>query len=396
MPYADAHQPGGRPRAAWVTSLLVGAVLAAGTIACNDSDSSSARAAETKTEAPDDGDQNGSEAARRALPVEVWTIESRTFEASFEVPGVMTAERDVRVAFETAGRITTIDVSEGDTVERGQRLARVSTDADRSRIELLESQFETAKREYNRVKNLADEGLASEQELDQAESRKENARLSLEQARTNVGNATITAPISGVVAERYADEGEFASPGTPLVDLVDTSKLQLEASVPESRIDDIEPGMEMNVRFPTADYEVTGTVPFLPARVNSRTRTYPVEVQLPPDKLDNRKRTLRPGTRADITVPYESYSDAIVIPRNAVLLGYDRNEVVVIPDPDAAVPRAEVRTVKLGPGRGNRVVVTDGLDAGESLVVLGHRALTDGAPVDIVNQPSSLEEAGSR
>lgn len=396
MPHDDAHQPAGRPRAAWVTSLFAVLVLAAGTIACNDGDTSSARAAETKTEAPDDADQNASNAARRALPVETWTIEARSFEASFEVPGVMTSERDVRVAFETAGRITRIDVDEGDSVKRGQRLARVSTDADQSRIELLESQFETAKREYNRVKNLADEGLASEQELDQAESRKENARLSLEQARTNVGNATITAPISGVVAERFADEGEFASPGTPLVDLVDTDKLQLEASVPESRIDDIQPGMEMDVRFPTSGYEVTGTVPFLPARVHSRTRTYPVEVQLPAEKLDERDRTLRPGTRADITVPYESYSEAVVIPRNAVLLGYDRNEVVVIPDSDAEVPRAEVRAVELGPGRGNRVVVTDGLEAGESLVVVGHRALTDGAPVDIVNRPSSLEEASSR
>ena len=338
-------------------------------------------------------DEPSAASARRAIPVEVWNVETRDFQAQFEVPAVVTAERDVRVAFESAGRITNIYVDEGESVERGQLLARVSTDVDRARIDLLKSQLETAKREFERVKNLSEEGLASDREFDQAEANLESARLNLKQAKVTLDNATITAPIAGEIASKLADEGEFASPGTPLVEIVDASELQLEASVPGGRIDDIEAGMNADVVFPAIDATVTGKIPFLPTRIETRTRTYPVEVQLPTDKLKESGVKLRPGMRANVTIPYRLYSTATVIPRNAVLLGFDKSEVVVLPNPEEDVPRAEIRTVELGPSRGNRVVINKGVKPDETIVIRGHRALTDRAPVEIVNRVDSLEKA---
>jgi membrane fusion protein (multidrug efflux system) len=389
-----------RARSCFRTQLsgALGALLISVTLvtltACSSGETQQATAAESRSDGSADGAKEAS--ARRAIPVETWNIEARPFQASFEVPGVVTAERDVRVSFESAGRVAQIYVDAGDTVERGDLLARVSTEVDQARIELLNSQVDTAKREYNRVKNLADEGLASERELDQADSQLESARLNLKQAKVNLNNATITAPIGGQIAARHADEGEFASPGTPLVEIVDASRLQLEASVPESRIEDLSAGMTLEVELPTLGADIQGTVPYMPTRIESRTRTYPVEVQLPADKLKTSGVKLRPGMRANITVPFQEYTDATVIPRTAVLLGYNQNEVVTLSNPDADVPRATIQVVELGPSRGNRVVAKQGLQAGDTIVVRGHRALTDGAPVEVVETFDSLSDAESR
>ena len=332
---------------------------------------------------------------REALPVETLTVETQKFRETFDVPALLQTASEVRVGFESGGRITALTVDEGDTVRRGQLLARVDADIDQARIKLLENQVETAEREYERMKKLEKEGVGTTQQLDQAASALEDAKLNLRQAKVSLGRSTIVSPVSGEISEKYAEKGEFASPGMPLVDIVDGRDLEVEASVPSSLIGAIEKGKKAQIEIPPADMNVEGRIVKIPTAVNSKTRTLDVILRIETSKEMAQK--IRPGMRASVTFQKRIWKDAILVPRTAILQGYNRDEAALFtPGEGEEQGRAEIREVQTGPGAGTRVLITKGLSAGDRLIIRGHRSVTGGAPVTAVRHYDSLDDLPSQ
>lgn len=371
------------------------------------------------------GAENADEPSAEPSPVETMTVGALEFRETFEVPGTTEAARQVRVAAEAPGRILQAPFEEGDDLRPGALLIRVEADVDNARIDRLEHQLETARRELKRTRELSEDGLATSQQLDQAESQVRDLELRLKEAKIGLSNVATRSPIAGRVTRKFVEVGEFASPGAPIAELVDPSRLKLTAAVPESRIQSLEAGQGVEVRFPALDTARTATISTLPVGVSPRTRTYPIEIELDaeegvtekdgqedeqeneqdddqkPDEQKDAEPRIRPGMRANMTFTRKVWQNALVVPRTAVLQGYDAQEVAVIPADGSSEkgsagdgrPRAELRTVELGPGAGNRVVVTEGLKPGDRVVVRGHRSLTDGRPVEIVESYESLDAA---
>lgn len=338
------------------------------------------------------GSESTQETTTKSMPVETSTVSTAEFKQTFEVPGITEASAQVRVAFESAGRITRLTVDEGDEVRRGQLLARVETDIDQARIDLLENQVETAQKEYDRAKSLVEEGIGTTQQLDQAESALENAKLNLKQAKVSLRRGKIYSPVSGEVARKHAEVGEFASPGVPLVDIIDGRALEVKASIPASKASVLSKGDEATIEMPAVGRDYTGRVVRIPASVNRKTRTLEVTVRLEAEAEEG-ERPLRPGMRATARFVQKVWPEAVLIPRTAVLQGYERDEVAVFEPADEGPGTASIRPVELGPGAGNRVVVLEGLKPGDRLITRGHRGLTDGARVRAVQTSSPTAQS---
>jgi membrane fusion protein (multidrug efflux system) len=152
-------------------------------------------------------------------------------------------------------------------------------------------------------------------------------------------------------------------------------RLKAVAGVPESDIAAFRVGGAASVRvdaYPDRAFE--GRITFLGPAAQGPSRTFPAEVA-----LDNRGGDLRPGMIARVALVKRSFEDGIVVERDS-LQERDAGSVAVVLDGDVA----RVRDVVLGPSEGNRVLVRDGLEAGQWLIVSGHRALVDGQRVKVV------------
>jgi membrane fusion protein (multidrug efflux system) len=319
------------------------------------------------------------------VPVETSVVNAQDFVDRVDVAAVVEPIKEVRVSAEAPGRILRADFEENERVKRGQLLIRVDADQNSAQIDLLENQIATARREFQRTRKLATEGLATPQQLDQAQSMVDTAQLNLKQAKVGLGKTTLRSPIDGYVAQKFVEKGEYAAPGAPVAHIVEYDVVKVMASVPESDIGFVNEGEEVKIFLPSLDRHVLGTVHRRAIIASDATRTYPVEIH-----VDNADRELLPGMRARVIIPKGRIKDAIVVRRSAILQGFENSEAMVLPG-DAEVAKAELRTLELGPSRGDFIVVKSGLKPGDRIIVKGHRAIVGGTKVKVVGTREGVQ-----
>ncbi len=340
--------------------ILLIALLATGFVACKPEEE-----AKTETEV-------------MAIPVETMTITTQKFVDRVEVSGVVEPIHEVKVSAEAAGRVLSAPFEEGDKIKKGKLLLRVDSDLNSAQIALLQSQLATAKREFERTKKLASQGLATPQQLDQAQAQVDSSNLSIKQARVGMGKTNVRSPIEGWVATKSAEKGEYVNPGAPLAHIVDYSTVKVNAAIPESDIRFIREEEPVEIYLPALDLSVDGKVYRRGIVATPNTRTFPVEIH-----VENKDLKLLPGMRARIIVPRKDWGSVVLVPRDSILEGYQRQEAMVLPT-DGKEGKAELHVVKLGPTSGESVVVTEGLKDGDRLIVKGHRSIVDGTLVKVV------------
>ena len=124
----------------------------------------------------------------------------------------------------------------------GDLVARLDAAEIKARLEQAQASLEQAERDWNRISSLFKGQAVTRSEYDQAESRQRLAKAAVAEAEAMMRYAEVLAPFDGVVSRKWADVGDFASPGKPLVEIEDPSSLQLEADVPESMAGHIQLG----------------------------------------------------------------------------------------------------------------------------------------------------------
>lgn len=324
-------------------------------------------------------------------PVDTLVVAPSDFVDTFRVIGTAEPKEAVEVSSDVPGVILETYVDEGDVVEQGDSLFRIDTEADEAGQEVLETEVEAAERELARLERLAGEGLATDQQVDNARTDLERARKNLRQSEVSIGRNVVRSPIDGHIAHLISETGEFASAGVPLVEVVDLQTMIVDAQVPESELRhiDADTDQSFDVDIPALDTTVTGSVDRIAIRPSPSTQTYTVELD-----VDNGDHAIRPGMRARVHFERHRYEDAIVIPRDSILEGYDGREAMVVPGDDD-VGYAEVRTIETGPGSRDDVVVTSGLDAGERLILRGHRGLLADARIEVIDEQTQSREDDS-
>ena len=317
------------------------------------------------------------------IKVEAVVVEARPFKERSWLPAEVRPFEAARVSAEAMGRITWLCCDEGDVVRKGQVLARIDTALNQAQVAQAKAQLDQAERDLARVEELAKSGAATEAQLEAARTRRDAAAAALDQALAAMKKTTVVSPIDGQVSRRYVTGGEVAAPGQPLLDLVDISRVKVVAGLPERDFAHLKVGQETTVKVDAwPDLTFTGTVARI-GLVAGPARTFPIEVV-----VDNSEGRLRPGMVGQVLLTKRTYDSAIVIPQDAIVDEFDSQRVYV-----AAGEVAKERKVTLGPRDGRLVVIESGLKAGESLVVTGHRFLTDGRAIEVV-RTGRLDEKG--
>jgi RND family efflux transporter MFP subunit len=324
--------------------------------------------------------QEGSEPFVRVVNVETAVVEPTTFQEEIRLTGTIQANRDVVVSAEESGPVTEVVEEKGSSVRAGQPLLRIDDTLLRSQVEEARAQAELAQETWERRRRLWEEDrVGSELAYLEARfaSRQASARLATLEERLE--RTVVRAPIDGVLDERRVELGTLVSPGTQVARIVQLDPVKVAAGVPERFAADVSPGTPATVRFDVlAGESFEGEVSYVGAAVDPRSRTFPVEVVVP-----NPGGVIKPEMVATIGLLRRRLEGAVVVPQDALVRIADGYRAFVVQgEGDETVARAV--DVTPGPSQNNRVVVEEGLEAGDRLVVVGQQQLAEGDRVRVV------------
>lgn len=301
--------------------------------------------------------------------------------------GTVAARIETDLGFPLIGTIAERPVSAGDTVVKGEVLARLDPedlDADlraaEAGVAVAEAQLRSATDARDRAQELAARGAGSATRLEDAsralvaaEARLEQARAALARAADLRGLATLTAPQDGVVTEVAAEPGAALSAGQRVLRLAATGEREIVIDLSEADVAAFQPGAAFTARL-AANAAVTA--PAILTRIDpvaeraTRTRRLHLTLTDPPDGF-------RLGALARVT-PRAHAGAGVVLPAGSVLDPDSTPAVWVVAPGSRSVAR---RPVKLGPTVGGFVIVASGLAAGDEVVTKGIHSLEDGQVV---------------
>jgi len=305
------------------------------------------------------------------VPVQVVKAELRPVPATEEVVGTVRAKLRANLEAKVAGRIAQMPVVAGQTVKRGDLIAQLEVQEIQARLDQARAAAEQAERDLQRYAALLQQKAVTQAEFDGMEARARIARASVAEATTMLEYARVTAPFDGVVSRKFADVGDLASPGRPLVELEDPGSLRVEADVAEALIDRIHPGARMSVRAAGREAPVEATVSEIAPAADPNSRTFRVKLDLPPNA------GLRLGQFARVLIPLGE-TPALCVPAEAVVRRGQMHLVFVVED-----GRARLRLVKVGKPLGTEVELLSGVQPGDLVVRTGAAQLRDGQPVQL-------------
>ena len=317
----------------------------------------------------------------RVTNVEAAPVLLGEFRGYVRVTGEVEAMYDVTVSAEESGTIERFLAEKGRRVTRGQAIARIESTLLAAQVDEARASANLAREEYERQRQLWEmDGIGTEMAFLQRRYAAEMAAARLASLEARLRRTEILAPVTGTLEEKYLEVGEMAVPGAAVVRVISTDRVKIVAGVPERHARHVLAGDEALITFDVfPGREFAGRVSFAGASVDSRSRTFRIEVI-----IDNPEGMMKPAMVANLRVEREHLTDVISVPQQAVLRSAEGYKVFVAEaQGDRHVARA--RTVMLGPASGEDVVIQAGLEIGELLVTVGNRLVDDDSPIRIVD-----------
>jgi membrane fusion protein (multidrug efflux system) len=312
--------------------------------------------------------------AVEAVPVEAVAATRRAVAASYTGTAALEPRAESQVVAKTSGVALAVLVEEGQPVRAGQPLVRLDPDRARLAVAQSEAQMHKLENSYQRAQKLVGQQMVSAADVDQLRFDLENARAQYRLAALELSYTTVVAPISGVIASRSIKTGNFVQINTPIFRIVDNSRLEATLNVPERELATLRPGQPVTlVADALPGKSFPGTVDRIAPVVDSGSGTFRVVSGFGEDATG-----LQPGMFGRIRIDYDQRTDALVIPRLALL---DDGEPAVFRVQAGKVTRVPVT---LGYAEGPWVEIRAGLDAGDQVVTAGKVALRDGTAVQVI------------
>ena len=331
--------------------------------------------------------KNGEEKKEsEAVPVEVAQATRRAVAASYSGTTTLEALGESQVVAKTSGVALVVLDEEGQVVRAGQALVRLDPDRPRLQVAQAAAQMHKLENNYRRAQQLVEQRMISANDVDQIKYDLENARAVYRAASLELSYTTITAPISGVVASRSIKSGNFVQINSPIIRIVDASRLEATLNVPEREIAKLKPGQAVGLAVDALPgKQFTGTVARVAPVVDNGTGTFRVVASFPGNG------ELQPGMFSRLDINYDQRADALVVPRTALLEDGGEPAVYVVRD-----GKAQRTVLKLGYNDAGWVEVREGLKPGDQVVIAGKAALREGSAVQVIGQdkkPATVAKA---
>lgn len=312
-----------------------------------------------------------------AVVITAAKVEKKALSFDFSSNGNFAPNQELELLSEASGRISKILVKEGARVSKGQVLAYIESEVVNLELRRAEDSYNKLRVDYDRYRSSFETGGVTKAQLDEIELALRNAEVQVQQAKRRVSDSSIKAPISGVINNRNIEVGAFVSPGTPLFEIIDASRLKLKVTANEYQVVKIKMGDRVSIHtkvFP--DKVFNGTVSFIAEKADNALN-YPVEITV--QNKDN--QPIKAGMYATAEFEFPEEEAKIVVDRSAFVGSVNNNQIYVyLPESETV----EFRNVVSGRITGEQVEVLKGLEEGEMVVTSGQINLMDGTHAELL------------
>jgi len=305
--------------------------------------------------------------------VDTLSMTQTDFRRYIDIQGKVIADDIVNIVSEVPGRILNVTAQEGDYVNKGQLIASIDLESITKQKDEINTALSLATDVYQRQKRLWDQNIGSEVQYLQAKNNKERLEQSLETLDYQLSKSTIYAPISGTVDREMLKAGELASPGMPILTILNTRNIKIESDLPERFLTKLDRGDRVNINFPSIETEMTGKVTQMGRSIDPSNRTLKVEIK--PAKYD---KLLKPNLLAEIQIEELAIDDVMVLPSVYLLQQVDGQEYVFVVSKQGDEYRTQKTYVQTSESSDGNIIITEGLKPGDIVVSKGARSVSDG------------------
>lgn len=300
-----------------------------------------------------------------------------------DVTGIVEPQSRASVMPKMGGEVLEVYFQAGDTVQAGQALIKIDSDALTSlqlQVDAAKVALDNANDNLSRTQALAADGFVSQQALEQAQNSAKSAQISYESAKhqydLQVEYTTVTAPMDGVIESRNVEPHDHVSAQSVICEISGQNQLQVKFGVTEKTVKNMSLGDTLTVEKNGSSRE--GNITEIGSMVNSSTGLYDVKASLPQDG------SLSNGTRVKITVVMDRADNVMTIPVDAV--NYDAGVPFVYVYNNGIANKTEIET---GIYDSEKMQVISGLNAGDQVITTWSNELVAGQEVLLDNGTSS-------
>ncbi|HEY3622085.1 MAG TPA: efflux RND transporter periplasmic adaptor subunit [Roseiarcus sp.] len=320
-----------------------------------------------------------------AVKVENWPPELMAI-------GTLRAMQGVAIAPQAPGDVTAIHFQSGDDVGVGALLINIDDSVERADLANGLAQLKNAETTLARQKTLVVQGNTPQSTVDTAVATRDSAAATVERTRAVIAQKAIKAPFAGRLGLRNVDLGQYVPVGTSLVTLQQLDPIYADFPVPEEALRSLAAGQAVSMTvdaIPGRSFE--GKIEAIDARVSAESRNVIARAV-----FANPDRKLLPGMFANLTATTGQPASVLTVPRTAIVYSLYGDNVFVVRAAAHARQQGGVsnnggpsgliverRFVRVGPARGERIAIEDGLRAGERVVTAGQIKLQAYMPVTI-------------
>ncbi|WP_338582737.1 efflux RND transporter periplasmic adaptor subunit [Pseudomonas sp. MAG733B] len=342
----------------------------------------------------------GFSAPKPPISVAVATATERPWQARLPTVGTLKALQGVDLSLETDGTVIDVQFESGQKVKAGQPIVRLDSAVESALLETAQADLGLAQVDYSRGSQLVGSQAISKGEFDRLSAVLKKSKATVNQLRAALGKKSILAPFSGTIGIRQVDVGDYVATGTMIATLQDLSSLYVDFFVPEQSVPKIAVGQPVQLivaAYPTEEFP--GTISAINPKVENSTRNVQVRAT-----LANPDGKLLPGMFASLQVMLPDPQPRIVVPESAITYTLYGNSVYVATQKkaeDGSVEKddkgqpiliAERRFVETGERRDGMVMVTKGVQNGETVVTAGQIKLDNGAHIAISDDKTLAEK----
>ncbi|RMJ02910.1 Multidrug resistance protein MdtA precursor [Marinobacter litoralis] len=288
----------------------------------------------------------------------------------------------VELTTETSGRVVELNLKPGQPVQQGDVLLRLDDRQARADLAVLKARLSDARRQYNRARSLRSNNSVSQSQVDELQTSVAVAEAELEAAKVRLENHRIEAPFAGVIGLSDISPGAFLQAGTSITTLDSSGQLELNFSVPERFVGQVELGQPVTAVSPAfPDQLFEGQLVELATRISELSRTLAVRAL-----IDNPDGQLRPGQFMSASLTLQE-REALVVPEQAVMVRGDEKYVFLAED--GLARRVSVQIGNRMPGW---VEIKEGLSPEDAVVVTGQDRLSSGNRIRVLESDRSIPE----
>jgi len=307
----------------------------------------------------------------QAVQVTAIQVSQATLQPEYSFTGTFEPNRESKLSSEIQGKVNRVLVETGASVRKGQTLIQLDDALLQWQLKAAEVQVKGLEADLKRYTILVENEAIQGIQLEKTELALETARVQANTLKEQINKTQIRAPFNGLVTAKLTEEGDFAAPGKPLLQVTDISQVKLGIQVPEQDLKLFELGKSYPIKIPSIPSESSGKVHMIGSR-GTPANSFPVEFMV----SNVPKQEIKAGMFGHITLQSETAATGILIP-SAAIIGSDLSAQVYLVKDGKAV----LQEIQVANRIQDQVLVRSGLKENDIVIIGGLINVFEGATV---------------